>query len=69
MTISIFDINQDIQAIKCLQKVRNSIGTSFAQLVFDPTLYSTKNEDFKTDDFELSNEELEQYAKLASKLR
>ena len=65
----VYDATKDIHADKSLMTIRKEIAVTRGQFEFDPDSFKEEAKYFKIEDHYLSQEDLIDYAKIASRLR
>ena len=67
--VTVFDIHKDLDADKALKAVRAGSVREKGTFLFDPDEWKRRGEELKIDQHTLQQDQLREYAVLASKLR
>ena len=67
--IQVFDIEKDLAADKVLKAVRKGSTRENGEVLFDPDMWKGKGDELKFDNSRLSDDELREYATLATGIR
>ncbi len=68
-TIKVFGLEDDLKYDEGLRNVRKGFKNENGRFLFDPETYNKKNFDFKLANFQMTEEELLTFAKVASSIR
>ena len=67
--IKVFDIEKDLEVDKVLKQVRKGATREQGAILFDPDAWKGRDEELKIDKCKLSEEELRNYARVATEIR
>ena len=65
----VFDIEKDLDADRVLKQVRKGAVREQGAILFDPDAWKGRDEELKMDKCKLSEDELRNYAKVATEIR
>ena len=67
--VSVYDVEQDLQADKSLQQIRKGAVRDLGVVIFDPETFRDQTDQLTFDNYRLSEEQLLEYAKTATRIR
>ena len=67
--IMVYEANKDLKFDKGLSQVRRELGVAGGQFIFDPADFKDQAAGFRVKDYEISDEGLLEYGRVATKLR
>ena len=67
--MTIFDVDEDLNADRSLKQIRKGSAREIGTMLFDPYSYDAEKEQLTIDNYKFEEEQLLEYAKLASQIR
>ena len=67
--IGAFDVEEDLKSDKVLKQIRKGIVRELGEIIFDPDMFKDQQEQLTFANYQLSTEQMLDYARMASTIR